>query len=555
MTYVSRRTDRKHQTIAKDQLRGKEAFAVLMGMRCGKSKVITDDWGEAVDSGTCVDLLMIAPGGAYKPWREALLADLPADIAAKTKILVWDSGRAKTRAARWELEDFVAHRGPRALVVNVEALSSVKAARELCLDFLRQRPGANEVVIDEAVTIKNPDSVCGKFVINELRPLASRRRIMTGLVSPRSPLDLFNQFYFLDPKILGHATYATFKARYCTVKQVCMLPEARLRGILRARLGLGGYLTHAELQVRAKIFDPGLNAAPMSQAALREYVDTMAEVCSRDRIPDVVKALGGYVQTVPIVESYDHVEELHDKIAPHAYRVRLDQCYDMPASDYSFRDVDWHPEQKRIYEELRQNATAELAAMEHVTATHVVVRMMRLHQVLCGHSVADDTREVRDVPERRTAALVGLLEDYDGKAVVWCSYDHSVRRVSEALERAFGAGSVARFWGGNLGTREAEEVRFKTDPACRFQVGTPDAGGRGRDWSVADLCVYYSCKNNLDHRQQSEERLKADGKTRPIAYVDMRVPDTVEAPIIRCLREKLDMASVINGDEWRRWLI
>ena len=75
-----------------------------------------------------------------------------------------------------------------------------------------------------------------------------------------------------------------------------------------------------------------------------------------------------------------------------------------------------------------------------------------------------------------------LLDEYDGKAVIWCAYDVRPDQVVEQPKRKFGEGSVARFWGGNANTREEEEPRFKTNPACRFMVATAAAGGRGRTW-------------------------------------------------------------------------
>ena len=559
--YVSKRAPRARQAEAMPLIRGKKVFAVRAGMRVGKTKVIVDDYGEMVAADDALDMVVVAPGGAYRPWGEgqdgrpsALEADLPDELLARTKVFVWKSRTARTKRTRFELEDFMANEGPCVLVVNAEALSSVPAARDLVTKFARRRPRKNVLVVDESVLIKERKAAVSHFVVDVAAPLFEYRRIMTGLITPRSPLDLWNQFRFLDWRILGHATFATFEARYARIKRVCMVPGAKLRGMLRTRLGLGGHLTHAELQVRAKMIDPELNVNAMAVPALRAYLETMVEVVDRDRVPEIVKALGGYVQTVPVIEGYDHVEELHALIAPHSWRCRLEDCYDMPKSDYSFRDVELHPEQRRVYDELRENATAELASMDHVTATHVIVRMLRLHQVLCGHAVDEEGR-LHEVPELRTAALLDLLRDYEGKAAIWCSYDHSVRRVSEALEREFGEGSVARFWGGNVQTREEEEALFKTQARCRFEVGTPDAGRFGRDWSAADLCVFYSSRNNLDHRDQAEMRVKADGKMTPIAYVDLRAPGTVEDRIIRCLRDKIDMAAVINGDEFRDWLV
>ena len=559
--YVSRRPPRARQAEAMPLIRGKKMFAVRAGMRVGKTKVVVDDFGEMVVAGDALDMVVVAPGGAYRPWGEgqdgrpsALAADLPDGVLSQMKVHIWKSRDARSKRTRLELEDFFEHGGPRVLVVNAEALSMIVAARKLVIKFAQQRPGKNVLVVDESVIIKEPKANVSKFVVDYAAPLFEYRRIMTGLITPRSPLDLWNQFRFLDWRILGHATFATFEARYARIKRVCMVPGEKLRGMMRTRLGLAGHLTLSELRYRAAVVDPELNVNGMQAPALRSYLETMVEVVDRDRIPEIVKALGGYVQTVPVVEGYDHVEELHELIAPHSWRCRLEDCYDMPASDYSFRDVELHPEQRRIYDELRENATAELVSMDHVTATHVIVRMLRLHQVLCGHAV-DEKGRLHEVPELRTAALLDLLRDYDGKAAIWCSYDYSVRRVSAALEQEFGVGSVARFWGGNVQTREEEEARFKSDPACRFEVGTPDAGRFGRDWSVADLCVFYSSRNNLDHREQAELRVMADGKMTPIAYVDLRARGTVEEGIIRCLRDKIDMAAIINGDNFRSWLM
>jgi SNF2 family DNA or RNA helicase len=106
-----------------------------------------------------------------------------------------------------------------------------------------------------------------------------------------------------------------------------------------------------------------------------------------------------------------------------------------------------------------------------------------------------------------------------------------------------------------MDAREDHERAFKESPACRFMVATPDAGGRGRTWDAADLVIYYSQRNNLDHRLQSEDRAKNVGKARPVAYVDMRVPGTVEDVIINALRSKMDLSALVEGTDPLRWLV
>ena len=479
-TYTPRYKPYEHQAEAYNLLEGKEAFALLMAMRTGKTKVIIDDFGRLEKEGKVVNLLVIAPGGVYKTWKAQFEDHASEDLGQRTLIHVWKSGKAKSqsmlRKQFLETSD-----QPRVLVINIEALSRVKEAQNVAVDFLKQGPSM--LVIDESTTIKNPSSKRTKFVLKALAPHADYRRILSGLPTPRSPLDLYSQFSFLDQRILGYPSYYAFRARYANL---------------------------------------------------------------------VPRVFGG--RRVQIVDGYRDIDHLQAKIAPYRYRKRLEDCYDLPQKVYLTRDVELTAEQKRLYKEMLEFATTQLESEDHVVATVVIVQILKLHQILCGH-VKDELGNVHDIPENRTAELLELLDEHDGKAIIWCSYDHDVNKVTAALEKEFGKGTVARFWGGNTKGREDEEARFKNDPKCLFMVATAAAGGRGREWSVANLVVYYSNTNDLEHRSQSEERAQAIGKKDYVTYVDLRVPDTVDDKIIYALRNKIDMASAINGDNLKEWLI
>jgi SNF2 family DNA or RNA helicase len=337
------------------------------------------------------------------------------------------------------------------------------------------------LAVDEATDIRNKSK--RTMAVLTLGELAAYRVIMSGLITPRSPLDLFYPFFFLDWRILGSRSWYGFRARYAVLQD---------------------------------------------------------------------QWFGG--RRVPIVVGYKNLEELQEKIAPHSYRLLLKDCSEAPPPVYSRREVALTDEQKRLYHEVKENATAAISEMEHISATAVIVQIIRLHQILCGIAV-DEQGRVHEIAENRTRELLDLLSDYDGKAVIWCKYDLNVQRISAALVKEFGEGSVARFWGGNRATREAEEQLFLNSPACRFQVATPAAGGRGRTWTVADLVVYHSNSENLEHRDQSEERVRGMDKLRPVSSVDLIAPGTVDEKIVRALRRKIDLAAAITGDGWRAWLI
>ncbi len=469
-----------HQVEAMKRLAGQESFALLMAMRTGKTKVLLDDYGRLELAGEVQNLLVIAPGGVYKTWAGAATEHLSEDLRKRALVYCWKSSAGVKETVVFDYFMGVKDR-PKIFLINVEALSSVKKACKAVIDFLDQ--GLCMAAIDESTIIKNPTSKRTKFINKEVGGRAEFRRILSGLPSPKSPLDLYSQFEFLDWRILGFKSFFAFRARYAIMQR--------------------------------QIFG------------------------------------GRHVQ---LVVGYKNIEELRAKIADHSYRVSLGDCYDLPPKMYAKREVPLTKEQTRLYAEMKLFATAKINETDHVTATIVIAQIMRLHQILCGH-VVDEMGKRHAVPEYRTKTLLELLEDYDGKAIIWCSYDVDVRNVSENLVKEYGSDAVARFWGGNTSSREEEEKRFLHLPECRFMVATAAAGGRGRTWTVAGLVIYYSNTNDLEHRAQSEERAQGVGKNDSVQYIDLVAPGTVDEKIIHGLRNKIDMATAITGDTYREWLI
>lgn len=201
-----------------------DSFAYLMDMGTGKSKVILDEWGAGEMSGGPKDLLVVGPAGAYRNWfqdkselqRAEINVHLSEDLRDRMVVNHWRSGSGK--AHRDSLASFLRVRDrPRALFVNIEALSSVEKCRELVEEYLGQ--DHSYFAIDESTTIKNPKAIRTEW-LTHLAEMADVRRIATGLLTPRSPLDAWAQFNFLDWRILGQQNYYAFKAKYAVTKKI-----------------------------------------------------------------------------------------------------------------------------------------------------------------------------------------------------------------------------------------------------------------------------------------------------------------------------------------------
>jgi len=257
---------------------------------------------------------------------------------------------------------------------------------------------------------------------------------------------------------------------------------------------------------------------------------------------------------VEIVVGFRNLDQLAKLIEPYSYRVHKETCLDLPPKIYTTRDVSMTPEQTRAYRELKEFATTKLEAEVHVTATSVITQILRMHQLLCGHLV-DEHGEVHELSEQRTGALLDVLAEHDGKAVIWVSYEHSLKKLYAVLEKEYGSGCVAAFWGGNRTERLDDETRFKTDPKCRFMIATPGAGGMGNTWTVADLVIYFSNSYDLEQRVQSEDRTHRMGQSKSVTYVDLVARGTVDEKILHALRNKINLSAQITGQNWREWVI
>jgi SNF2 family DNA or RNA helicase len=100
------------------------------------------------------------------------------------------------------------------LVMNVEALSTKNG-----VTFANKFLSCHETLmaIDESTTIKNPDAIRTKSIV-QLGRSAKYRRILTGSPVTKSPLDLYKQCEFLDEGLLDYTSYYAFKTRYAVLR-------------------------------------------------------------------------------------------------------------------------------------------------------------------------------------------------------------------------------------------------------------------------------------------------------------------------------------------------
>ncbi len=215
MNYKFKTKPYKHQLDALQDSWDKENFAYFMEMGTGKSKVLLDNAAMLYDKGKINGLLIIAPKGVYKNWYDSEIPTHLPDHIFKKMVLWKTSDKSKKQQL---LLNTLFETGSEfhILLMNVEAFSKGDGAA-FAYKFLSCHNAM--IAIDESTTIKTPTSNRTKNIL-ALREHAKYRRILTGSPVTKSPLDLFSQCEFLDPWLLGHTSYWTFKARYAVTRKI-----------------------------------------------------------------------------------------------------------------------------------------------------------------------------------------------------------------------------------------------------------------------------------------------------------------------------------------------
>ena len=264
---------------------------------------------------------------------------------------------------------------------------------------------------------------------------------------------------------------------------------------------------------------------------------------------------GRQVQIVDPRDSYRRLDELSDKLKTFSYRVLKEDCLDLPPKVFTKRIVELTAEQKKIYAQLKQVAMAFTENGKVMSTVNVMTQLMRLHQVTCGTFKADDG-SVTQLENNRVQALMDCVEETEGKVIIWATYLEDIKKIVEALKKAYGEASTVEYHGGVDATLRQDNIaQFQqVKGPTRYFVGNAQTGGYGITLTAANTVIYYSNSYDLEKRLQSEDRAHRIGQTGSVTYVDLVAEGTIDEKIVKALIAKVNIANEIMGEDLKDWI-
>ena len=255
------------------------------------------------------------------------------------------------------------------------------------------------------------------------------------------------------------------------------------------------------------------------------------------------------------VVGFQHMDELTRKEHSIALRVTKAECLDLPGQTFVRRYVQLEPAARRLYTQIARASCAELENGEHVTASIVLTKLLRLMQLTGGFVQADGGDRPQQSGSAKLDALADILEDYvqeaGQKLVVFARFRSEIAAICQLLEQRgirYGRidGEVP------MDQRGAIVETFQQDSSVKAFVAQTQTAGLGITLHAASAAVFYSLDFNYANYAQALARIHRIGQAQSVTYIHLLAEHTVDEQVLDALERKEDLARTIV-DGWKKY--
>lgn len=534
----------EHQKLARNKFKDLDEIALFFEMGCGKSVTSLSIMIDKYKQGKIDSLLIVAPNDVHKQWFD----DLCNEDALLSKILEQEhvpcTGQiVGGRGGQKQFYDFEDDGKLHIVCVNIDTFSQPHKW-EVIVDWVNKNKTA--IIIDEATSIKNPNSKRSQRMLYEFndvmkkrntvlfsgkKPNTSVRCVLTGTPVSNGPMDLWSIMEFIKPNYFGR-NYYSFMNYYGMHTKLQLDTGQQISVLLTEKTwhGIKG----------CKDYSEAFNTFGCSE-------DTYMTVMHQDHY----------------IGPYKHADELKQLLEPVAVFAKLTDCVDMPPVHYITKEIPLSDAQKACYADMKHDLLATYDD-NVATAKNKLVVTLRLQQIasgfIMGHKEVDP--EDLDLPCWSDAEAV---DEYDvtPDEVIWLGDTNpkleQLKRDVAELDKPLLI--LTRF------SAEAAKIydMLKNDYSCMLFTGWKTTGSiekfkagefqvmvanttkiaRGFNLQIAHTTIYYSNTFSMELRQQSEFRTFRMGQKYPCTYIDY-VSCEVDKTIAEALRLKKGLLEYIR---------
>lgn len=199
-----------HQLEFQQPIRDLNTAAMFWKTGTGKTRTDLEDTSWQYSNDRIDAAIVVAPAEVNR--RTWIEQQGPRWLTIPGARLVEFKSRSTATTSEWRaLHDIMAFPGFKLVAMYYEALSSA-SGWEYFLSFMKNA-GRVKLTLDESHRIMTAGGLASRR-LRQNRDLAVMRRIMTATPTGNGLEDLYNQYAFLDPDIIGCATLAEYKGMF-----------------------------------------------------------------------------------------------------------------------------------------------------------------------------------------------------------------------------------------------------------------------------------------------------------------------------------------------------
>lgn len=331
-----------------------------------------------------------------------------------------------------------------------------------------------------------------------------------------------------------------------------LLPE------LRARLDIGAVVIdelaafrnattdrwkalHAVVERREYVW--GLTGSPTPNEPTDAY--GQVKLLTPERVPKYFK--GFKEETMIQVSTFRWIPRKNAKdvvadVMQPAVRFTRDDCVELPPVIYDTREVPLSAQQKQIYDRMFQHSKVMFATGE-VNAANEGVLMSKLLQITTGFVYTKDKAPVELDNHPRMEALRELLDEAEGKVIVFVDFIHASKMIATALRKD---GYSVEQISGETPKNERDRIftYFQTAELPRILVAHPKCMAHGLTLTAANTIIWFSPTTSLETYEQACARITRPGQTRKQLIMHL-TGSAVESKLYKRLQQKSSLQGAL----------
>lgn len=254
----------------------------------------------------------------------------------------------------------------------------------------------------------------------------------------------------------------------------------------------------------------------------------------------------GYGNHTPVLKKAME-PELTAKMHSIAIRATKAECLDLPETTDIIRRIELEPHAIKVYQNLVKESYAELSDGE-VSVTNVLTKLLRLSQLTGGFIGNDEDSATEHISSAKLEALEEIIDsamEEGKKVVVIARFVPELKAICRLLEKKRIGYSLIM---GGVNNRDQQVTQFQHDPNVSVFVGQIATAGLGITLTAASTMVFYSLDYSMSNFEQAKARIHRAGQRMPCTYIYLIAKDTVDAKVLKALKNKANLAKTLVDD-------